>query len=90
MNDITTLGTFAGCTAVVLGVVQLIKPMFEGINIRLVALLVSILVLEFVAVVTGGGVEAYGLALINSFLVASAAMGAYEVTFAKSDAKKLE
>ena len=45
-------------------------------------------VLEGATAIAGGTLEAYGLAVLNAVLVASSAMGAYQVTFAAGDAAK--
>ena len=85
----TNLGTLAGATAAVLLVVQYLKPLMPtALPTRLLALLVALVLLEAATAITGGSVQAYGLALLNAVLVASSAMGAYQVTFAASDATK--
>jgi hypothetical protein len=93
MNELmnwTNLGTLAGATAAVLIVVQYLKPLLpKTLPTRLLALLVALIILEATTAITGGGVEAYGLGVLNAVLVASSAMGAYQVTFAPSDAEKV-
>ena len=92
MSDLmswTNLGTLAGATAAVLLVVQYLKPLVQSVfPTRALALLVALILLEAVTAISGGPIEAYGLALLNAVLVASSAMGAYQVTFAASDAAK--
>jgi len=85
-----TLGTLVGATGAVLLITQYIKPLLPKINTRLIALILSIVILAAVTAVTGGGIEAYGLAVLNAFLVASSAMGAYQITFAPMDEIKKE
>jgi len=92
MNELmtwTNLGTLAGATAAVLLIVQYLKPILpQRLPTRLLALLVALAVLEAATAITGGTLEAYGLSVLNAILVASSAMGAYQVTFAASDAAK--
>jgi hypothetical protein len=91
MSDLmswTHLGTLAGATAAVLLVVQYLKPLLPWLHTRLLALILAVVLLEAVTAISGGALEAYGLALLNAVLVASSAMGAYQVTFAASDAAK--
>jgi hypothetical protein len=85
----TNLGTLAGATAAVVLVVQYLKPLMPAVlPTRLLALLVALVILEAATAITGGSVQAYGLGVLNAVLVASSAMGAYQVTFAASDAAK--
>jgi hypothetical protein len=91
MSDLmswTNLGTLAGATAAVLLVVQYLKPLLPWLHTRLLALILAVVLLEAVTAISGGAIEAYGLALLNAVLVASSAMGAYQVMFAASDAAK--
>ena len=91
MSDLmswTNLGTLAGAAAAVLLVVQYLKPLLPKLPTRLLALILAVVILEAVTAISGGAIEAYGLALLNAVLVASSAMGAYQVTFAASDAAK--
>lgn len=91
MNDLATLaflGTFAGAVAFTLLIVQYFKPMLPSLNTQLFAFLVALLIMVGVTLAKGGTITDYGLAVINAVLVASSAMGAYQVTFAKSDAAK--
>jgi hypothetical protein len=92
MNEMmtwTNLGTLAGATAAVLLVVQYLKPLLPKLPTRLLALILSVVLLEAVTAISGDALEAYGLALLNAVLVASSAMGAYQVTFAPGDAAKV-
>lgn len=91
MNELATwasLGTMAGAVAATLLIVQYIKPMIQSIDTRLLALIVALIVLVAATAITGGSVEAYGLAVVNSFIVASSAMGVYQITFKKTDEAK--
>lgn len=94
MNELmnwTTLGTMAGATAAVLVIVQYIKPLVPKLDTRILALILSVIVLEVATAISGGGIQEYAIGLLNAVLVASAAMGSYEVTFKASDeAKKTE
>ncbi len=89
-----TLGTFAGASAATLLVVQYLKVPLDKlahIPTRLLVLLVAFLIL--VAAHTFGGGFAWQdlpLMLVNAFLVALTAMGAYENTFAHRDTRKKE
>ena len=88
MNDLMTwanLGTMAGAVAATLLVVQYIKPLIQFIDTRLLALIVALVILVAATAIAGGSVAEYGLAVLNSVLVASAAMGAYVVTFKPGD-----
>jgi len=84
----TSLGTLAGATAAVLLIVQYLKPLLPKLDTRILALVLSIVVLELATLIAGGTPQDYGLAVLNAILVASSAMGAYQVTFAKADAAK--
>ena len=91
MNDLATLaflGTFAGAVAFTLLIVQYFKPLLPKLNTQLFAFLVALVIMVGVTAAKVGSISDYGLAVINAVLVASSAMGAYQVTFAKSDAAK--
>jgi hypothetical protein len=88
MMSWTNLGTLTGATAAVLLIVQYTKSLFPKIPTRWLALGLAVLILEVTTALVGGPPEAYGLAVLNAVLVASSAMGAYEVTFAPVDAAK--
>jgi hypothetical protein len=68
--------------------VQYVKPLFPKLDTRVLALIVSVVILEAATAISGGAIQDYGLAILNAILVASAAMGAYEVTFKAVDEKK--
>ena len=81
--------TLAGATAAVLLIVQYLKPILpQRLPTRWLALIVALAILEGATAIAGGTLEAYGLAVLNAILVASSAMGAYQVTFAAADAAK--
>lgn len=92
MNELlnwTTLGTLAGATAAVLLITQYIKPLLpKKIDTRLIALVLAVIILEIATAVSGGAAQDYILAIFNAVLVASSAMGAYQVTYASSDQLK--
>lgn len=91
MNEMMTwsnLGTLAGATAAVLLIVQYLKLLLPKFPTRWLALILSVLIMEAFTAISGGAIQDYGLALLNAVLVASSAMGAYQVTFAPSDAAK--
>ncbi len=83
-----SLGTFTGATAAVLLIVQYLKlPLDKIAHIptRIVVLEISIAIQGAVAAMSGAGWDWHNVPLIilNAFLVALAAMGAYESTFAR-------
>ena len=89
MNELmtwTTLGTFVGATAAVLLIVQYLKPLLPKLDTRLLALIVAVVILEGATAITCGAAQDYIVAVLNAVLVASSAMGTYQVTFAASDA----
>lgn len=86
----STLGTLAGATAAVLLITQYIKPLLPKIDTRLIAWILAIIVLEAATAISGGVAQDYILAVLNSVLVASASMGAYQMTFSASDEAKKE
>ena len=93
MNELmtwTNLGTLAGATAAVLLITQYIKPFFPKIDTRLIALILAVGILEAATAIAGGSAADYIVAILNAVLVASSAMGAYQVTFASGDAAKKE
>ena len=83
------LGTIAGCTAFALLFVQLIKaPLDKVWKIPTRALVYIVcLVLMLASAVFNGGLtpESAALAVVNAVIPTLAAMGAYELTFAKAD-----
>ncbi len=85
----TALLTVAGASAAVLLILQFTKTLLPAaFPTRLAAWILSLVILEVATAITGGTPEAYGIAVLNSVVVATAAMGAYDVTFAKLDARK--
>jgi hypothetical protein len=84
----TTLGTLAGATTMVLLITQYIKPLLLKIDTRLIALILAVIILEAATAISGGGIQEYAIGLLNAFLVATSAMGAYQVTFKAVDDKK--
>ncbi len=92
MNELmswTTLGTLAGATAAVLLIVQYLKPLLPKLDTRLLALIVAVVIHEGAPALAGGAAQDYVDGVLNAVLVASTAMGAYgayQVTFAASDA----
>jgi hypothetical protein len=91
MDDLmtwTNLGTLAGASAAVLLIVQYVKPLLPKLDTRLLALGLALVILEVATFISGGAPQDYGLAVLNAVLVATSAMGAYQVTFAPIDAAK--
>ena len=85
MDQITTLGflvTNAGATALVLLIVQYTKEFIpQWFHTRLYTLLWSFVVLMTATAFVSPTAERFVLAAFNSFIVASSAMGLYQVTF---------
>ncbi|MDD5061905.1 MAG: hypothetical protein PHN44_06480 [Candidatus Marinimicrobia bacterium] len=77
------LGTFAGASAATLLIVQYFKGVIpKAIDTRLFAWIVALIILLCVVAFTDrNNLSAYGIAVLNSVLVATSAMGGYEVTF---------
>lgn len=91
MNDLITwagLGTFAGAAAATLLIVQYVKSALPQIDTRLMALGIALLIQIGVTLIAGSQAQDYALAVFNAVLVASAAMGSYQVTFMHSDTIK--
>lgn len=84
----TTLGTLAGATAAVLLIVQYLKPLLPKIDTRVLALVLAAVILEAATAIAGGTLQDHAVALLNAVLVATSAMGTYQVTFAAGDAAK--
>ncbi len=83
-----TLGTTAGCSAAVLLVTQYIKDyMPKWLPTRLLVLILSVLFLTGAWMFGAGTHRAADvpLLLINAFVVALAAMGAYETALKKQE-----
>ena len=84
-----SLGTMAGATAATLMIVQLIKAPLDRIwkiPTRLVVYLVALTLLLMAQGFTAGlTVQGATLAAVNAVMVALAAYGSYEVTFAKKE-----
>jgi hypothetical protein len=90
MMNWVSLGTLAGSTAAVLLIVQYAKPLFPRLDTRVLALMVAAVLLQLATAFTGGDLQQHVIAVLNSFLVASSAMGLYQVTFSRSDAIRRE
>ena len=90
--DWTQLATIAGATLATLLIVQLLKLPLDRvwkIPTRIVVYVIALLIMTAATYFTGGlTLEKFGLAAVNAVIVALAAMGSYELTFAKLDAKK--
>ena len=89
------LATLIGATAAVLVIVQGLKLPLDKvwkIPTRIVVYFISLIILETATYFTAGlDLSSALLNVLNAFIVALAAMGAYELTFRKSDdAKKAQ
>lgn len=86
------LATIAGATLATLLIVQLLKLPLDKvwkIPTRIVVYVISLIIMVAATYFTGGLTwEKTGLAAVNAVIVALAAMGSYELTFRKLDAKK--
>ena len=87
--DWTALASVAGATAFTLLVVQFIKAPLDKIwhiPTRVVVYVIAFATLLIAQVFTVGfTVDGLALTAVNAVIAGSAAMGAYELTFAKSD-----
>lgn len=87
--DWTALASVAGATAFTLLVVQFIKAPLDKlwrIPTRVVVYLIAFATLLIAQVFTVGfTIDGLALTAVNAVIAGSAAMGAYEMTFAKSD-----
>lgn len=85
------LGTIAGAAAATLLIVQFIKAPLDRvwkIPTRVLAYVIALIIMLVAAAFTGGLTpENALLAVVNAFIAAMTAMGAYEMTFAKLDGK---
>lgn len=83
------LATIAGATAFTLLVAQFLKFPLDKvwkIPTRILVYVIALIVMLVATAFTGGlTLSAAGLAVANAFVVAFAAYGAYEVTFARVD-----
>lgn len=90
--DWTQLATIAGATLATLLIVQLLKLPLDKvwkIPTRIVVYVIALIIMTAAAYFNGELTgERFGLAAVNAVIVALAAMGTYELTFAKLDAKK--
>lgn len=86
------LATIAGATAAVLLIVQFLKLPLDRvwkIPTRIIVYIIALAIMMIgVAFTSGLDVQTATLTAINAFIVALAAMGSYELTFAKLDDKK--
>lgn len=86
------LATIAGATLATLLIVQLLKLPLDKvwkIPTRIVVYVISLIIMIAATYFTGGlSWEKAGLSAVNAVIVALAAMGSYELTFAKLEAKK--
>ena len=92
--DWTALAGVAGATAFTLLVVQFIKAPLDKlwhIPTRVIVYLIAFATLLIAQVFTVGfTIDGLALTAVNAVIAGSAAMGAYELTFAKSDGKNEE
>ena len=86
------LVTIAGATLAVLLIVQLFKFPLDKIwkiPTRIVVYFISLIVIELATYFTSGlNASSAILNIFNAFIIALAAMGAYELTFRKMDDKR--
>lgn len=87
-----TLATFAGLVAAVSIVVQfsksIVKKRFGDAAVRVYTFIIA-LILTFIFARSGTGIEGIVLTIINSIIIAIAAMGAYEnIADPKAEKKK--
>lgn len=85
------LSTMSGAVGAVLLIVQLIKAPLDKvwkIPTRILVYVIALVILMGAQVINGTITwESTGLAILNAFQVAFAAMGLYEATFKKTDVK---
>ena len=90
--DWTQLVTIAGATLATLLIVQLLKLPIDKvwkIPTRIIVYIIALAIMTLATHFTVGLTwDNFGLAAVNAVIVALAAMGTYELTFAKLDAKK--
>ena len=83
------LATIAGATAATLLITQFLKIPLDHvwkIPTRLVVYLIALIIMTIAtAYTTGLTVDSFLLTVLNAFIVALAAYGSYELTFAKLD-----
>lgn len=89
MDEITSiayLASVAGTAALALLITQYVKKMLpDDLNVRLFVLLLCAATQIGLALIGGADVEQMILAVANSFVAATSAMGAYELTFRKTE-----
>ena len=86
MNDVMTvagLAVFSVAVGIVLLVTQYLKAVLPKINARWIALATAFIYMMILTFANGGNLTAYAIAIINAFLIASSAMGAYETALVK-------
>ena len=92
--DWTALAGVAGATAFTLLVVQFIKAPLDKlwhVPTRVIVYLIAFATLLIAQVFTVGfTIDGLALTAVNAVIAGSAAMGAYELTFAKTDGKNEE
>lgn len=90
--DWTQLVTIAGATLATLLIVQLLKLPIDKvwkIPTRIIVYVIALAIMTLATHFTVGLTwDNFGLAAVNAVIVALAAMGTYELTFAKLDSKK--
>ena len=88
------MGTMAGTVAAVLIIVQYIKAPLDKIwkiPTRVVVYIIAFMLLMATEVVAGTiSWESVGLVILNAFMVATSAMGTYEMTFKKAEKETYE
>lgn len=88
LTSLASLGTAAVAVTMTLIIVQYLKPLLPTFDTRLMCLAVAVVLTQIGAAFMGSGVEQHMMALLNAFIVATSAMGTYEITFKRSDAAK--
>ena len=82
-----TLATLTGATAATVVVVNVMRAAFQ-IDARWMALVVALCINASVWLFTGGAVEDFPLAILNSFVVYAAATGLNQVAGAMTDNRR--
>ena len=87
--SVAYLATNAGAILFVLLVAQYTKPLLpQRFSVRLYVLILSLIILLAATAFVEPTMEGFFLAVINSFIVAAAAMGAYENTFGREESDR--
>jgi hypothetical protein len=83
-----SMGTLAGAVIVILLITQYVKKWLGKFDIQLFVVLLAQIILQAVAFILGYTWQEHIISIINAFIVATSAMGTFDSSIARVEAKK--